>query len=128
MRVTIEGGDELARKLHKLPGHLRGKYLQDALEEGGKRVVAEASARAPRRPGSGYLATHITSEIVRKGPRAELDVGPERGAWYAHFVELGTRRSRARPFLRPALRARKGDVLRRFGARLRQHLERMARL
>lgn len=71
------------------------------------RVEAQAKANASGRPGprvrTGRLRGSITWRLRQDGGQLVADVGT--AVEYAPYVELGTRRARAYPFLRPALRA-----------------------
>jgi HK97 gp10 family phage protein len=85
----------------------------DALFEAGEELVRVAAAKAPRATGdlanSGYVVSESKS-TYRKAPNHRQEVKAEAGmvaagfaAFYSRFVELGTKRQPARPFLRPAL-------------------------
>ena len=69
---------------------------RDILSRTSAAVAVEASRIAPRR--TGRLAGSIRSYIVN-----DFRARVEAGAPYALFVELGTRRMAAQPYLRPAL-------------------------
>jgi HK97 gp10 family phage protein len=56
----------------------------------------------PRRNIRIYAGSRIKGGSMKKGA--------ERGAFYAHMVEYGTVKMRARPFLRPALNASKSTI------------------
>lgn len=77
--------------------------LDRALVEVGAVVASDAAARAPRR--SGRLAESLGVEVVAAG---QVEVAA--GVSYAAFVELGTARMRAQPFLEPALDATSARV------------------
>lgn len=73
-------------------------------------IAGEAKQRAPR--ATGKLARSI--KVHRVG---EFEYRVEVGAWYAHFIEFGTVKMAARPFLTPAAEAERGDF-QRAGRRL----------
>jgi HK97 gp10 family phage protein len=68
-------------------------------------IAAEVAADARRfvAVDTGLLKSRIDSELVAPG-RARVTAGTD----YAVFLEQGTSRMRARPFLRPALFKRRG--------------------
>lgn len=74
------------------------------------RVEAQAKINATRRPGprvrTGRLRGSITHRIGSDGQGLYGDVGSS--VFYAPFVEYGTSRMPAYPFLRPALSAARG--------------------
>ena len=105
--------------------------LPDALFEAALDVVRAASERAPVDTGelreSGYAATESRSTYSRRRKSYRKENRPPAGqavaafaAYYAHFIEYGSGRQPARPFLRPAV-----DELRtRIGADIAVHLGR----
>jgi HK97 gp10 family phage protein len=67
-------------------------------------VADKAKGLAPRRGGRLISEIDIAVEVSALGDVVEGRVGVKRGkAFYALFVEMGTRFMRARPFLRPAV-------------------------
>jgi HK97 gp10 family phage protein len=65
---------------------------------------------------------------IRKGKKSNVgDPIYEDASNIAHFVELGTKRSRARPFLRPALKESRSEIESIFAAEVRAGLEEAAR-
>lgn len=80
----------------KIDGAGKSEY-SDALASGGTKAEAVAALRAARR---------------EKGRMVEIYAGVIRLAWYAHFVEFGTEKTEARPFIRPAWDAEKENMLR----------------
>lgn len=65
-------------------------------------VVTDARRFAPKRTGAGAASIH--AEYGKDGRGWRGDVSWDAQHFYMQFQELGTRRQRARPFLRPALR------------------------
>lgn len=92
-KVQITGADTLARTLHAA-----GKDLQDwaaVNADAAAKVEVDAKRRAPHRTGA--LGHSISAASDQGGAQVAAI------ARYARYVEYGTRRSPARPFLRPAL-------------------------
>ncbi len=91
---------------------MNGPVARDLVRRG-IRVQNAAKVRAtgppPSMPGegpgvvTGRLRGSITWRLGRDGFGTYVDVGS--AVFYAPFLELGTRRMAARPFLRPALEA-----------------------
>lgn len=68
------------------------------------RAVAEATAERARNRvpvDSGRLKDAI--HVEREGLGEYAVIAGDRDAWYGHFVEFGTVRTAARPFLAPAV-------------------------
>lgn len=121
MRITtkIKGEKELRRKLDKIDQLHRTKELPKAIANGALVAVLEAKRRVPVDSGDLRDSLHIGGFTkltpafrvigiygALPGPKGSgRHVGVLAGTKlpYAHLVEMGTRRSRAQPFLRPAV-------------------------
>jgi HK97 gp10 family phage protein len=115
VRMRIKGVEELIANLRAIDDTLKKKALQKGVTAGSKIVARSASARVHRR--SGQLAKSIGAKVKTYrgsgkvvgiiGPRQDFKImyhgKPVDPVRYAHLVEYGTVRSRAFPFLRPAL-------------------------
>jgi len=75
--------------------------MQDAMDETARAAKAAAQALAPVR--TGLLRSSVYAQVDARGggARRVLTLGAD--APYAVYVELGTSRMRAQPFLRPAI-------------------------
>lgn len=88
-------------------GVVRDLIRRGILVEGAAKQIATASP--PSVPGggpavrTGRLRGSITWRVGEDGVSPYVDVGS--AVFYAPFVELGTSKMQARPFLRPALEA-----------------------
>jgi len=116
----LEGADELNEALRRLSDRASGELLRQAADAGAEVIRAEAERIAPR--DTGVLASNIEDRAIRRQMigRAQIDIGPTREAWYARFVEIGTSRMQAKPFLRPAFDAKKDEAVRAVRAVLRR--------
>lgn len=128
--VRIEGLDELKRKLAEVPKAMRKRVLRNALAAGAREVRDVAKRNAPvmtlgtslkapyRKPGTVKQAIRVrTSKADRKAGDVGVfvNVKPakagQRGArnpndpFYWRFLEFGTRKMAARPFLQRATSA-----------------------
>ena len=135
--VDIKGLRNLDRTLRALPSRVRKRILGAASLEMAK--VARKTARRLHRPNvrTGRLLRSIIAKRARvRGPDGESRSGAvlRAGAgWarHAHLVEFGTlnpdgsRRSRAFPFMRPALNRHHGRMLRAARGRIRRLLPRV---
>lgn len=142
--AEIKGLKEIGERLRALPpalGSKGGGPLRYALMQAAKVVRAEAQARVAVR--SGELRDNIVTKR-HPNPKAvgvteRYDVGMKGGTrrladnvrnrrarragqkvrtagkvFYGRFLELGTVKMQARPFLRPALEAKGGEAVRVF--------------
>jgi HK97 gp10 family phage protein len=90
--------DEVTPKLRGLTDRMKQNIIKEA---GGVGAEMENMAKSLAAVRTGYMRDSVFHDIV------ESDLGFIFGAKadYAGFVEFGTRRSRAQPFIRPALDA-----------------------
>lgn len=132
--VKIKGLRELARKLKQMPVELRGKTLNAALRKGAKEIASEAQRRVPVRDGVLQRSIVIRkARVINPNNEASQTVSVRKNAksggnpYYASFVEFGTSKMPARPFMRPAFESRNGDALAVFKTELSKRIERFAR-
>lgn len=94
------------------------KAVQRAVQDAKERVVmdaallieTEAKLLAPVRTGT--LRRSIHREVVEStAVRTVVKVGPDELVTYAGFVEMGTSRMKAQPYMRPAYETQKGAVV-----------------
>lgn len=127
--LKVHGFDELTRALAEASSTIRKKAVRGALREAAKIFVTSARSAAPilkvptKRRAVGTVRKNIVvrnSKLARKAGNEGVFVGvrPLRGArtkklgkagannpndpFYWHFLEFGTKKMAARPFLRPA--------------------------
>lgn len=140
--VKLEGIDELKRILQALPARIRGKAIRAALRKAATVIRDDAKARAPvlqamvpyRTPGTVKKRISIrASKFARQAGDEGVFVGvkPLRGRadtrrygkasarnphdpFYWRFLEFGTRKMGARPFLDPAAKEKGEDAIRIF--------------
>lgn len=149
--VEVKGLKQTVAALRRLPTELSGKNggpVRSSLFQSAKLMRDEAKQKAP--VDSGNLKQNIIlvrdrnprakgqSEIyyvtVRKGKRLRIgrtsfnrQSGRLAGAYYAHFVEFGTEKQTAQPFMRPAFEAQKREAVKVFGDTLRKRVDAAAR-
>lgn len=146
----VSGMRQLAERLRALPEKLATKHLRGAVLAGTKVIHEEAVAQAPWRTGllKGSISIRYASEYSKPGVRATYHIGVrdsgkrkyannrknrnrgragqsytiQGGAFYWRFVEFGTSRMRAQPFMRPAFESKKHAAVDAIAARLRAGL------
>lgn len=120
LEFNLFGEKELEQVFEALPERMQKNVLTSALR-GGASVISKAAKANIKSDGTvrtGLLHKSITVKVKRYtsagvvyaavGPSRTVVGTTEKGrriapANYAHLVEFGTIRSRAQPFLRPAL-------------------------
>ncbi len=104
----------LLKTLNTLPQNIQKNVMVGAVRAGANVVRDEARRLAPI--DTGNLKKSLVS-IRRKGDKntIQFSVTPSKGkpndGWYAHFLEFGTSKMAAQPFLRPAIESRQDEVL-----------------
>lgn len=109
--VRIEGMSQLRRAL-LMVGEEGHKTVVREVRRAALEVQAGAKQRAP--VDTGRLRNSIAVEISAEGTSAQVGSNVE----YAGYVEHGTRRNRAQPYLFPAYE----EAMPRFFSRLRREL------
>lgn len=120
-RVTVKGAEDIIRRLD-LVGAAAMPQTQAAVAEAAKVIRDEAASRVRKRTGT--LARSITiDEPKRKEPHeASVRIGPSKEGFYGMFLELGTSKMPAYPFLVPALKASRAQLRKAIVEELRKRL------
>lgn len=156
--VRIEGLRELTRALKDLPDRVAKNGLRSAVYAGARVIQTEARQRAPiaekpkrpNQPKPGTLRRAIIMKHLREQSgrhRQVFAITVRRGkkyrnqgkkknlsqdAWYWHFIEFGTIKMAARPFLRPALESKRlaavAAIKDKLADRIQQEANRLANL
>ena len=110
--LTLEGMEDILTRLKEI-GQRAGPTENEALYAGAKIVKDNASQRAPR---SSETKEHLADNIVISDPKQDengkyVEVGPKAPFFYGKFLEYGTSKMTARPFMGPAQAESKKQVL-----------------
>jgi HK97 gp10 family phage protein len=110
--VTLNSLSEFQRKLAELSFTLQQKTLIEVARAGGRVFESEMRSRAPR--DTGRLAAGISVKVVTQESGifvGTVRVAPHRKAFYAGFLEKGTRNMPAQPFIGPTFQIRHKDAM-----------------
>lgn len=143
IEVEVEGLKELEDNLSQLPEDLAKKVLRAAARKAMQSMRDRVAANTPRgsaplkkgrtvRLAEGILMSATLRSDGVKGAsilvRVGLRVRPkEQSVFYGRFLEFGTAKMAARPFMRPAFDTEKENVLRAFAIELEKGIETVAR-
>ena len=150
--VQVQGLDQLAKALRELPQRVARNGLRAAVYAGAKVIRDEAKLQAPvatgdlgaNQPPRGTLKRSVIMKQIpelsgaqkqtffvtvrhgkkyrKQGKKGNLS----QDAWYWRFVEFGTIKMSARPFLRPAFDMKKHEAVTSIKTRLAQRIEQAA--
>lgn len=138
----LEGVAELEKKLKALGQVASVPILRAAVRAGIKPVKARAEELIPVgseahrtykgrlvAPGFAKRSLRTVTRASPDGRKVSAAVGVRKEAFYAAlFVELGTARTRAQPFLRPALEQTKSEQERAFAEKLKERIDKVTAL
>jgi HK97 gp10 family phage protein len=108
--VRVEGMEEILRDLRKAKADVQGE-ARAVLKEQAKVIRDDARSRCPE--DTGTLKRSVRSSVSREKLDASVSAGGKvrgKDAYYAQFVEFGTKHSPAQPFLYPAGRAHEKET------------------
>lgn len=123
INVTVIGAAELEKKLMSFEPKLARKVIRKALREAAKPVLAAAKANVPVDEGDLKKSLKVKALKKRKKGTYTIQVATSDGwfkgdQFYGAFLEFGTSKMAARPFIRPAYDSQEGVA----GKIIMQHL------
>ena len=129
--LKIKGAKKLEKKFKRMERKTANKFMLASMKDAMQQVVPAAQSRVP--VDTGLTKKHIkvaTKNSLKKGLMAMVRTGTRRqmkipkGAkyYYPAGLEYGTRRTKARSFLRTALGSLKTRVITDFGNNLDKSL------
>lgn len=107
--LELEGIENLLTEVEKL-GQAGSRIENKALREAGEVVKEAIQMAAPRRTGT-LKASIAVSNVKTKDGVKQVEVGPGKDGWYGKFVEFGTVKMRARPFMAPGYEVSKSEAM-----------------
>ena len=123
--IELTGVDEILNKLQQMGANisrLENKALRNAAEP----VLEDAKANVPVRTGKLKKGLKITNVKKKEGVKYIL-VGVDRGdnseIFYSKFIEFGTSKMSARPFLQPAYEKNKDNIQKTIANTLKEGLK-----
>lgn len=88
IRVKVEGGDKIARKLQMIAEQTAREHMREATLAGAEVMRQAVEDNAP--VDKGILKTDIQKQVTKQTKaRVTVEVSPGKKGWYARFVELG---------------------------------------
>lgn len=110
--IRIEGLDELERQFDRLADTAKKKVMMKALNAGIAPIKKEAKKNAP--VDKGVLKKQIRSRQMRYTEKPAVGIYVSGKAYYWYFIEHGTSKMSAAPFLRPAVDSKHEEGVNKF--------------
>lgn len=109
VKMELEGIENLIDEVEKL-GKQGSKIENKALKEAGEVIKDSIVREVPVRTGKLKKSISV-SGIKRKSGEPYVQVGPGKDGWYGKFVEFGTVKMKAKPFMEPGYENSKDAAL-----------------
>lgn len=108
--TQLEGAEEVIELLNQI-GDAASDVLATAARAGGDIALTDARRRCPVDTGKLKASLHLEKGKSKK-PRVHqiVEIKPGKKEYYGTFVELGTKRQPAQPFMRPAVNENKSRI------------------
>ncbi|APM39872.1 HK97-gp10 family putative phage morphogenesis protein [Clostridium kluyveri] len=123
--IELTGVDEILNKLQRIGANI-SRLENKALKNAAEPVLQDAKANVPVRTGKLKKGLKITNVKKKEGVKYIL-VGVDRGdnseIFYGKFVEFGTSKMSARPFLQPAYEKNKDTIQKTIADTLKEGLK-----
>lgn len=126
MTIEVTGLAELEKELKGLSDSMASKVLIQSTGLAANEIVKEAKSRVSRRTGKAQKAIGKQRKVTDKA--AIVYVGVKQQAWYAvTYLERGTVKMGAKPWLVPALEAVQEKTINRLAKELRRKIDKAIR-
>lgn len=136
INLTVTGLAELSKKLKEMPVKLARNGLRAAVNAGAEVIRKDAASRVP--VDTRRLKKAIYKKQIREksnNVQQTFFVGARNGkkyrkadkdAYYWRFLEFGTSKLPARPFLRPAFDTKKSEAVDAMARKLKERIDKYA--
>jgi HK97 gp10 family phage protein len=119
-KVELTGMENLIAEVEKL-GAQGGRIENKALREAGEVGRGAIEKEAPKRTGTLKESIKASGVLTREGMKQVL-VGPGDAGWYGKFVEFGTVKMKANPFMARGYETSKEKAVEKIGEELKKGL------
>ena len=97
MKIELDGVESVVRELEELG--TAGKRIENAaLTKAGETVKTSIQSETPSRTGTLKGSIAVSKVKTKEGTRY-VEVGPTKKGWYGKFLEFGTKKMKANPFM-----------------------------
>ena len=119
----IEGLEHLESQFDRLAETSKKKVMMKALNAGIAPIKKEAKANAP--VDKGVLKSQIRSKQMRLTAKPAVGIYVSGKAFYWYFIENGTSKMAAAPFLRPAADSKHEEGVGKFKEKLKVEIDKV---
>lgn len=119
----IEGLDELENQFDRLADTSKRKVMMKALNAGAAPIKKEAKANAP--VDKGVLKSQIRSKQMKYTEKPAVGIYVSGRAFYWYFIENGTSKMAAAPFLRPAVDSKHEEAVDKFKEKWKAEIDKV---
>jgi HK97 gp10 family phage protein len=120
VEINLFGIDKLLNRLEKM-GEQAESIEENALKEGAEVIRQEVENLAPRSQSNGK---HLADNIITTIKDGQATIGPSAGGFfYGHFLEFGTKKMSARPFMGPAFENKKNEAQKKMAEVIQKELD-----
>jgi HK97 gp10 family phage protein len=130
--MELKGFDSLVKKFNTLGRGIQNKIMSPALKAGAKVVLTESKRLAPVLSGTlrktlkvkkGVRSRKAISWYVQTGTREKMGISMDDKAYYPASVEFGTRKIKAKPYMRPALVNARTPAIKAVGEKMGEKMD-----
>ena len=121
--INVEGLDELEKQFDRLIDTSKKKVMMKALNAGAAPIKKEAKAKAPVK--TGLLKKSIRSKQMKYTDKPSVGIYVAGKAYYWWFIENGTSKMAAAPFLRPAADSKHEEGIEKFKEKLKAEIDKV---
>lgn len=119
----VEGLEGLERQFDRLADTSKRKVMMKALNAGAAPIKKEAKANAP--VDKGVLKSQIRSKQMKYTEKPAVGIYVSGKAFYWYFIENGTSKMAAAPFLRPAVDSKHEEAVDKFKEKWKAEIDKV---
>ena len=121
--IRIEGLDDLEKQFDRLIDTSKRKVMQKALNAGVAPIKKQIKANIPVR--SGVLKKAVRSKLMKHTEKPSVGIFINMKAYYWYFLEYGTSKMSAQPFMRAAVDAKYEEGVDKFKVKMKTEIDKV---
>ena len=121
--INVEGLDELEKQFDRLIDTSKRKVMMKALNAGVAPIKKQIKANVPVR--SGVLKKAVRSKQMKHTEKPSVGIFINMKAYYWYFLEYGTSKMSAQPFMRAAVDAKYEEGVNKFKVKMKEEIDKV---